>query len=701
MERLQYTDKTKGNRILTLLSRIIISLMIASGFTGAIADMGASFITGKLFEGSYRESIIHFWNSIADIMGNKYFILLGERAGEGVSSATFLSVTFLLILALTFTIIVLGNLWLFIIYALPFFTVPFILGEGPSPLHLLLFITGLVLAAVNKRFRDEISLWNILLLMLVFLMVLNISEMETVQRYLEPPSSALRINETAKEKIDYYRFGESPLGEGDMTRGQRKVPEGTAMEISMDKPQSMYIRGFTGDARTESGWGILPCSSYYNSIETLGRIKNTGLDPHSQLSKVNTLVNGNKEEKNTVKIINKEASRKYIYMPYEFKGGVIEKSKDWGGSFVTGTGFKGTEEYEYEVSIPLTEQWTELYGEFFTKEKNSKINTYFLAESELNADLYEKYTTMEPGDVVVLNHKLGEPANQEKGHLGYSEAIKKVLDYFEEEVIYMESFKNGRDDDTSASVFSSGKGYDIQYASGATLMFRYYGIPARYVEGYILSPDDVKHMEKGKAYSIPLSNAHAWTEIYIDGFGWVPVETVPEYKKLMNQPDYSKGLENETHLNPFEQEFEKNNSSKEEQPEDDDKEETSTISLLMKIVFAVILLLILLLLLLFLRWFLNRRRWEKVFKGEDRKLAVCALLQYMRMKNLNINDEVLLLGEKAAYSRYIPTEEEQKFMYEQKKLAEKEKKKMKKQRRKEKRHNLLRKGKLCLIRRKK
>ena len=40
----------------------------------------------------------------------------------------------------------------------------------------------------------------------------------------------------------------------------------------------------------------------------------------------------------------------------------------------------------------------------------------------------------------------------------------------------------------------SKKGYDVQFATAATLMFRYYGIPARYVEGYLITPKDAKQM---------------------------------------------------------------------------------------------------------------------------------------------------------------------------------------------------------------
>ena len=44
------------------------------------------------------------------------------------------------------------------------------------------------------------------------------------------------------------------------------------------------------------------------------------------------------------------------------------------------------------------------------------------------------------------------------------------------------------------------------------MMFRYYGIPARYVEGYLITPQMA-----GKTVQVPRSMAHAWVEIYVDG----------------------------------------------------------------------------------------------------------------------------------------------------------------------------------------
>lgn len=75
-------------------------------------------------------------------------------------------------------------------------------------------------------------------------------------------------------------------------------------------------------------------------------------------------------------------------------------------------------------------------------------------------------------------------------------------------------------------------GYCTSYASAATLMFRYMGIPARYVEGYLVDKNEINYAEKvgSRRYlKVKDNSAHAWTEIYINGFGFVPIETTPGY----------------------------------------------------------------------------------------------------------------------------------------------------------------------------
>lgn len=79
-------------------------------------------------------------------------------------------------------------------------------------------------------------------------------------------------------------------------------------------------------------------------------------------------------------------------------------------------------------------------------------------------------------------------------------------------------------------LFDNGKGYCVHYATTAVMMYRMYGIPARYATGYSVSPYDFNEAEDGnKIYTVNLTDksAHAWVEIYLDGYGWTPVEVTP------------------------------------------------------------------------------------------------------------------------------------------------------------------------------
>lgn len=75
------------------------------------------------------------------------------------------------------------------------------------------------------------------------------------------------------------------------------------------------------------------------------------------------------------------------------------------------------------------------------------------------------------------------------------------------------------------------KGYCVYFASAATLIFRQAGIPARYVEGFIISPDMMQNVDSSGNVTVMVADnkAHAWPEIYIAGYGWVPVEVTPGF----------------------------------------------------------------------------------------------------------------------------------------------------------------------------
>ena len=87
-------------------------------------------------------------------------------------------------------------------------------------------------------------------------------------------------------------------------------------------------------------------------------------------------------------------------------------------------------------------------------------------------------------------------------------------------------------------LFQNHQGYCRHFASAAAALLRASGIPARYVEGYTVSPTNAQNDDGW--YSIPDSSAHAWVEIYSSGMGWIPIEATPGTR---NRNDSSSSLQ--------------------------------------------------------------------------------------------------------------------------------------------------------------
>jgi len=77
--------------------------------------------------------------------------------------------------------------------------------------------------------------------------------------------------------------------------------------------------------------------------------------------------------------------------------------------------------------------------------------------------------------------------------------------------------------DFASWFLTEGRGYCVHFATAGALLLRMQGIPARYVTGYTVW---LNANGQGEALD---SDAHAWVEVYIDGYGWYPVEMTPGY----------------------------------------------------------------------------------------------------------------------------------------------------------------------------
>ena len=100
--------------------------------------------------------------------------------------------------------------------------------------------------------------------------------------------------------------------------------------------------------------------------------------------------------------------------------------------------------------------------------------------------------------------------------------MEALLHYLKTEFTYTTSpSRVPEGEDLVAYFLKTGKGYCTYYASAMTLMLRSLRIPARFVCGYGLEQTGENEFT---AYS---SNAHAWTECYLEGEGWVTCDPTP------------------------------------------------------------------------------------------------------------------------------------------------------------------------------
>ena len=109
-------------------------------------------------------------------------------------------------------------------------------------------------------------------------------------------------------------------------------------------------------------------------------------------------------------------------------------------------------------------------------------------------------------------------------------------------------------DHTAYFLLTNRKGYCEHYATAGTILARMAGIPARYCEGYMIDCSRENTLTESKtedgsiAYTSEIldSNAHAWTEIYLSGIGWIPFEFTFSYFTPRSIPEAPKAPVRET-----------------------------------------------------------------------------------------------------------------------------------------------------------
>ena len=426
------------------------------------------------------------------------------------------------------------------------------------------------------------------------------------------------LSQTAKDALHHWRYEKTEiLPEGDLTK---PVPaaDGTEaiLSVTSDKTDTLYLRGFVGDTYKNGTWSALDAETAAAEKDLFYWLHENGFYPQSQFALSAAQTAEYKTE--TIQISNLSTCSLYRYEPFSVLPTSAGTAKNrLAPSAVKASGWNGEREYSYTVIANSSAILPEILDELQQNEAN---DAYLQMESAYR-DFVDSYALAVPQEFV---DELGALLEETEQNLNFSGALTKE----EAQLCALSFLETCFGGDTSLPLDSTAKGTTYQYATVAVLALRYYGIPARYAEGFTVRTTE------NETASVTAENAGAWVEVYQDGVGWLPLALTPGLESLAPE-------QTESGIKPVgagEGDGSGPRVTEGQEPEQDDAEQSEDpdntpdggqrTGLLAKPAFWILLIagiLLLFVLLILIRHHILLKKRRKMFENENNSESVSSL----------------------------------------------------------------------------
>lgn len=330
----------------------------------------------------------------------------------------------------------------------------------------------------------------------------------------------------------------------------------TVLQVTIPKmPDTVYLRGFIGSVYTGNSWEKLSRSALTEEKNIASGFLTEGLDPLLMDSySLKRTSAGIPEYSFTVQNIATDSE--YLYMPYNLVPESISRYSIENSTFSSNGESSWFGRIYYPASVYgyrrlLSSAWAVPSAELaedHTAYRSFVYSTYLDVPDSFSAAADEIF------DERYYDFITAESLSEGKSTLNEATVNGRKIYYIKswlrdncEYSLNAGKLPAGKD---FAEYFltENRKGSCSHFSTSAVLLCRYAGIPARYVEGYVIKPDDFDSETTFGAMetvNVTDARAHAWAEIYINGFGWYPIEFTSGYGNVQTAVTTSPILEDD------------------------------------------------------------------------------------------------------------------------------------------------------------
>lgn len=447
------------------------------------------------------------WNMLRDLWAAEKGILLplAETDGSGLWLAGIVSGILLALLALAFSHVP--------TLAAAALTALCVAAAFVQPSIILLAAAAIALLMLTwQKNKNAVSVASFLLVGVIVAGMAAISlQTGTMQA----------LSQNAKDTLHHWRYekAEEVLPEGDLSEPVVNTEStDTILSVTADAAQTLYLRGFVGDSYENGVWSALDAQTAAEEKDLFYWLHQSGFYPQSQLATAARLM-GNYQS-GSVSVQNLSGCSLYRYEPCTIlpeRAGLTKNRIQ--PSAVETNGLRGERGYSYEVVSDAQTILPELL-DFLQNDTSDGVKSYLQMESAYREFVYS-YALTVPAE---FRAQLGAVLDQCCESYGPADSLTKEQAQTAT-LAFLELCFDGSDT-IALPLADTADGTTYQYATVAALALRYYGIPARYVEGYT-----VKAAEN-EPVNVDASAAGAWVEVYQDGVGWLPLALTPGLEDL-------------------------------------------------------------------------------------------------------------------------------------------------------------------------